>query len=49
MFVLFFEHTVLAAYVLSAIAWGMMTVWLFNMYNYTAAAYPTGCAPPAPG
>ncbi|HVZ07628.1 MFS transporter [Rhodopila sp.] len=39
--VLYFDHTVLAAYVLSAVAWGTMTVWLFNMYNYTAAAYPT--------
>ena len=38
---LFFNHTVLAAYVLSAVSWGAMTVWLFNMYNYTAASYPT--------
>lgn len=41
MFVLFFDHSILAAYALSAVAWGTMTVWLFNMYNYTAAAYPT--------
>ena len=41
MFVLYTEHSLLAAYVLSAVAWGAMTVWLFNMYNYTAAAYPT--------
>ncbi len=38
---LYFNHGLLAAYVLSAVAWGMMTVWLFNMYNYTASAYPT--------
>jgi MFS family permease len=41
MALLFFYHTTVAAYVLSAVAWGTMTVWLFNMYNYTAAAYPT--------
>jgi putative MFS transporter len=41
MLLLFFFHTIVAAYVLSAVAWGTMTVWLFNMYNYTAAAYPT--------
>lgn len=41
MFVLFFEHGLVAAFVLSAVAWGTMTVWLFNMYNYTAASYPT--------
>jgi MFS family permease len=38
---LFFNRGVIEAYVLSAFAWGTMTVWLFNMYNYTAAAYPT--------
>ncbi len=41
MLLLFLHHTPVAAYVLSALAWGAMTVWLFNMYNYTAAAYPT--------
>jgi MFS family permease len=41
MFLLFFNHGLVAAYVLSAVAWGTMTVWLFNMYNYTAASYPT--------
>ena len=41
MFLLFFNHGLIAAYILSSIAWGTMTVWLFNMYNYTAAAYPT--------
>ncbi len=41
MFLLYFNHGVAAVYVLSAIAWGTMTVWLFNMYNYTASSYPT--------
>jgi putative MFS transporter len=41
MFGLYFNHGLVAAYVLSAVAWGMMMVWLFNMYNYTASAYPT--------
>lgn len=42
MTVLFFRHeTLVGVYLLSALAWGSMTVWLFNMYNYTAAAYPT--------
>ncbi|MFL5254915.1 MAG: MFS transporter [Rhodopila sp.] len=41
MFVLYFNHGLVAAYVLSAVAWGTMTVWLFNMYNYTASSYPT--------
>jgi putative MFS transporter len=41
MLLLYFHHSLVAAYVLSAVAWGSMTVWLFNMYNYTAAAYPT--------
>ena len=41
MCLLYFNHSILAAYVLSAVTWGSMTVWLFNMYNYTAAAYPT--------
>ena len=41
MFLLYLHHTPVAAYVLSALAWGATTVWLFNMYNYTAAAYPT--------
>jgi MFS family permease len=41
MFGLYFNHGLVAAYMLSAMAWGTMTVWLFNMYNYTASAYPT--------
>jgi MFS family permease len=41
MVILYFAHTIVAAYVLSAVTWGTMVVWLFNMYNYTAAAYPT--------
>jgi putative MFS transporter len=38
---LFFVHTVLAAYVLISFSWGAETVWLFSMYNYTTASYPT--------
>ncbi|HVY14746.1 MAG TPA: MFS transporter [Rhodopila sp.] len=41
MALLYFNHGTVAAYVLSSFAWGTMTVWLFNMYNYTASAYPT--------
>jgi MFS family permease len=41
MFALYLRHSIIAAYVLSALGWGSMTVWLFNMYNYTAASYPT--------
>lgn len=41
MLALYFDHRLVAAYALSAVAWGTMTVWLFNMYNYTASAYPT--------
>ena len=38
---LYFIHSVAAAYVLVSISWGAETVWLFSMYNYTAASYPT--------
>lgn len=38
---LYFVHTVLASYVLVTLSWGATEVWLFNMYNYTAASYPT--------
>jgi MFS family permease len=41
MLALYYNHGLVAAYVLSAITWGCMVVWLFNMYNYTASAYPT--------
>ena len=39
--VLYFVHTVLASYVLVTLSWGATEVWLFSMYNYTAASYPT--------
>ncbi|MGH7044339.1 MAG: MFS transporter [Acetobacteraceae bacterium] len=38
---LYFMRSVLASYVLISISWGAETVWLFSMYNYTAASYPT--------
>ncbi len=38
---LYFVHSVVAAYVLISFSWGAETVWLFSMYNYTAASYPT--------
>jgi MFS family permease len=37
----FFIHTVAAAYILITISWGAAMVLLFNLYNYTAASYPT--------
>ena len=39
--VLYFVHTTTAAYVLISLSWGAETAWLFSMYNYTAASYPT--------
>ncbi len=39
--VLYFVHTVVASYVLVTLSWGATEVWLFSMYNYTAACYPT--------
>jgi MFS family permease len=39
--ILYFVHSVLAAYILITISWGATQVWLFNMYNYTAASFPT--------
>jgi MFS family permease len=41
LFVLYFVHSVIPAYVLVSVSWGAETVWLFSMYNYTAASYPT--------
>lgn len=38
---LYFVHTVVASYVLVTLSWGATEVWLFSMYNYTAASYPT--------
>ncbi|MBN8906579.1 MAG: MFS transporter [Rhodospirillales bacterium] len=39
--VLYYVHTLTAAYVLITLSWGATVVWLFSMYNYTAASYPT--------
>ncbi|HEY0185661.1 MAG TPA: MFS transporter [Rhodopila sp.] len=39
--VLYFAHTVIESYVLVTLSWGATEVWLFSMYNYTAASYPT--------
>ncbi len=33
--------SVAASYVLMSILVGAETAWLFSMYNYTAASYPT--------
>jgi predicted MFS family arabinose efflux permease len=41
MYVLYCNHGLVAAFILSAVAWGTMTVWLFNMYNHTTLSYPT--------
>lgn len=38
---LYFVHSVAAAYILIFFSWGAETAWLFSMYNYTAASYPT--------
>jgi MFS family permease len=37
----YFIHTVGASFVLMSIIVGGETAWLFSMYNYTAASYPT--------
>jgi MFS family permease len=39
--VFYYVHTLTASYVLVTLSWGATTVWLFSMYNYTAASYPT--------
>jgi putative MFS transporter len=39
--VLYFVHSLPATYVLVTLSWGSTMVWLFSMYNYTAASYPT--------
>jgi putative MFS transporter len=39
--VLYERHTEVDAYVLVTVSWGATVVWLFSMYNYTAASYPT--------
>jgi putative MFS transporter len=38
---LYFVHSAVAAYVLLTLSWGAAIVLLFNLYNYTAASYPT--------
>jgi MFS family permease len=37
----FYVHSVVAAFVLITISWGAAQTLLFNLYNYTAASYPT--------
>lgn len=37
----FFVHTAVLAFVLITISWGAATTLLFNLYNYSAASYPT--------
>ncbi|WP_158924515.1 MFS transporter [Acidisphaera sp. S103] len=39
--VFYVARSVIDAYVLISISWGAETVWLFSMYNYTTASYPT--------
>jgi len=39
--ILYFVHSVVAAYVLLTLSWGAAQTVLFNLYNYTAASYPT--------
>ena len=41
LFAFFFVHSVVASYVLLTLSWGAAMVLLFNLYNYTAASYPT--------
>lgn len=38
---LYFIHSAAAAYILLTFSWGAAMVLLFNLYNYTAASYPT--------
>ena len=38
---LLFVHSLVGVAVISVITAGMGMLWLFNMYNYTSAAYPT--------
>jgi len=37
----FFVHSVTASFILLTLSWGAAMVLLFNLYNYTAASYPT--------
>jgi putative MFS transporter len=37
----YFVHTVATSFILLTLSWGAAMVLLFNLYNYTAASYPT--------
>ncbi|HEY1933412.1 MAG TPA: hypothetical protein VGG99_15475 [Acetobacteraceae bacterium] len=37
----YFVHSVVASYILLTLSWGAAMVLPFNLYNYTAASYPT--------
>lgn len=41
LWVFYFVHTVAASFILLTVSWGAAMVLLFNLYNYTAASYPT--------
>jgi putative MFS transporter len=41
LFAFYFVHSVVASYLLLTLSWGAAMVLLFNLYNYTAASYPT--------
>ncbi len=41
LYVFYFVHSLVESYVLMVVACAAETVWLFSMYNYTAACYPT--------
>ncbi len=41
LWVFYFVHTVAASFILLTLSWGAAMVLLFNLYNYTAASYPT--------
>jgi putative MFS transporter len=41
LFAFYFVHSVTASYLLLTLSWGAAMVLLFNLYNYTAASYPT--------
>jgi len=41
LFAFYFIHSVVASYILLTLSWGAAMVLLFNLYNYTAASYPT--------
>ena len=41
LWVFYVYHSVVASFLLITISWGAAQVLLFNLYNYTAASYPT--------